>query len=167
MNNLIEQLISVLEKELEMHGLLIGTANEMNEAVKSSSIEKIQAAARRYDCSITGIADLEEKRLAFSDAICHKTLGNCPHASLLRVIDSVPAAYKKTITDLRAKLKAEIDDLSKINYANQVLLTESLHSIQKTFEMIAASRSSHSGGYAKQGKKAEPRTTLTIVNTIA
>jgi hypothetical protein len=130
-------------------------------------IEKIQDAARRYDCSITAIADLEEKRLDLSDAICRGTLGNLPHASLLRVIDRAPAGAKKTIADLRAKLKAEINDLSKINYANQVLLTESLHSIQKTFEMISTERNSRLGGYEKQGKKDNPKSSMRIINTIA
>jgi hypothetical protein len=167
MNNLIDQLVSVLEKELETHRTLIAAAHDMNDAVKGSTIEKIQSAAHRYDCCITNIADMEEKRLDLSDAICRKTPGNALHASLLRVIEQVPTEWKKTITDLRNKLKIEINDLSKINYANQVLLTESLYSIQKTFEMIASDRGSHSSGYKKQGKKDNPRCTMTIVNTIA
>jgi hypothetical protein len=167
MNNLIEQLVSVLEKELEMHRLLIAVAHEMNDAVKNSAIETIQSAARRYDSCITSIADMEEKRLDYSDTICRGTLGNLPHASLLKVIDSVPMEWKKTIADFRAKLKAAINDLSKVNYANQVLLTESLHSIQKSFDLIAAARGSRLGGYKNQGKKATPRSTMTIVNTIA
>jgi hypothetical protein len=167
MNNLIEQLVSVLEKELEMHRLLIAAARDMNDAVKNSVIETIQSAARRYDCCITTIAEMEEKRLELGDAICRGTLGNLPHASLLKVIDTAPPQWKKTIAGLRGKLKDEINDLSKINYANQVLLTESLHAIQKTFEMIATQWNSRSGGYKKQGKKAEPRSTMTIVNKIA
>jgi ribosomal protein L17 len=139
----------------------------MNDAVKKSAIDKVQVAARRYDGCITSIADMEEKRLELSDEICRGSLGNLPHATLLRVIDSAPIEWKTIITDLRKKLKTAIDDLSKINYANQVLLTESLHAIQKTFEMIATQWNSRSGGYKKQGKKAEPRSTMTIVNKIA
>jgi hypothetical protein len=167
MNNFIEQLVSVLEKELEMHRLLIAAAHDMNDAVKISAIDNIQSAARRYDCCITTIAEMEEKRLELGDAICRGTLGNHPHASLLKVIDSAPPEWKKTIAELRGKLKYEINDLSKINYANQVLLMESLNVIQKTFEMFTAGRNSHSSGYKKQGKKDTPRSTMTIVNTIA
>jgi ACT domain-containing protein len=167
MNNPIEQLVAVLEKELEVHRALIAAAREMNDAVKTGAIDKIQAAAHRYDDCITNIADMEEKRLDLSDAICRGTLGNLPHASLLRVINTVPVEWKKTIAGLREKLKTEINDLSKINYANQVLLTESLHSIQKTFDLITAARASRLGGYRKQGKKAEPGSTMRIINTIA
>jgi FlgN protein len=167
MNNLIEQLAMVLEKELDMHRLLIVAAHDMNAAVKSSAVEKVQAAARRYDCCITSIADMEEKRLELGDEICRGTLGSIPHASLLRVIEQAPPAWKNTIADLRRRLKAEINELSKINYANQVLLTESLRSIQKTFEMITTVRSSRLNGYKKQGEKDNPRSTMTIVNKIA
>jgi FlgN protein len=167
MNNLIEQLITVLEKELEMHRLLIAAAHEMHDAIINSTVEKVQAASRRYDCCITSIADMEEKRLELGDAICRSTLGNLPHASLLKVIDTAPPEWKNIITGLRVKLKAEINDLSKINYANQVLLTESLRAIQKTFEMIMTVRSSRLSGYKKHGKKDIPRSTLTIVNRIA
>lgn len=167
MNNLIEQLVSVLEKELEMHRLLIAAARDMNDAVKNGAVDRVQAAARRYDGCITSIADMEEKRLELSDALCRGTLGNIPHASLLRVIDRVPPEWKAILTGLRLRLKDAINDLSKINYANQVLLTESLRAIQKSFEMIATVRSSRSGGYKKQGKKDNPRGTMTIFNTIA
>jgi hypothetical protein len=167
MNKLIEQLVSVLEKELETHQRLIKAAHDMNDAVKGNSIEKIQSSGRVYDACITAIGDMEEKRLTASDVICAGTLGGAPHASLLRVIERVPPEYKKTIIDLRTKLKAEIDKLSKINYANQVLLTESLSSIQKTFDMIATEHDSRLAGYKNQGKKDNPRSTITIVNTTA
>jgi hypothetical protein len=172
MNNLTEQLVKVLEKELETHLLLIAAARDMNDAVKAGIIENIQSAARRYDCCITDIAGMEEKRLELSDQICGCAPQNgasvtLNHASLLRVIDTVPFEWKNIITGLRTKLRAEINDLSKINYANEVLLTESLSAIQKTFEMIATKWGAPGSGYLKQGKKASPRSTTTIVNKIA
>jgi ribosomal protein L17 len=165
MNNNLEQLILILEKELDAHKHLITTAHDMNQAVKGSALDRIQAASRKYDDCICSIADLEEKRLELCDAICNTATTTAPHASLLRVIDHIPAEHKRTVTDLRNKLRSEINDLSKINYANQVLLTESLDTIQKTFEMIATERSSRLGGYKKQGKKETPRATMSLINT--
>jgi hypothetical protein len=167
MNSLIEQLVTVLEKELETHRLLIAAAHDMNDAVKNNALSLIQAAARRCDDYTCSITMLEEKRLHLSDGICRKTIGKAPHASLLRVVDEVPVPWKKSIADLRAKLQAAIGDLSKINFANKVLLTESLSAIQKTFEMIATEQRTRLGGYKRQGIKDHSQPGRTYLNTLA
>ena len=118
MNNLIEQLAMVLEKELDMHRLLIVAAHDMNAAVKSSAVEKVQAAARRYDCCITNIADMEEKRLELGDEICRGTLGSIPHASLLRVIEQAPPAWKIPLPTF-----AEGSKQKSTNYPRSIMRT--------------------------------------------
>jgi hypothetical protein len=167
MNSHYEELIVVLDKEIEFHALLLATAKTMNEALRSSELTDIQKASRQYDECTCRIEELEEKRLNLSDIICGSDKKGAPHASLISVIDKAPAAYKNRIADLRAKLKNNVGDLSRINYSNQIFLQESLHTIAKTFEMIATREAGRLNGYKNRGVKDLSRTNKSIVNTIA
>ncbi len=160
-----EQLIVVLIKELEMHGLLIAAAQEMNTSVKTNSLEGVQASCRKYDELTCTIASLEEKRLFHSDTICNTS--GIRHVNLLSVISHVAEPYKKRIIDLRMQIKEAIDELSKINFSNEILLKESLLNFHKTYEMLALYEETKLAGYKKHGKKAQPLRGTSFVNKVA
>jgi len=165
MSEQTEHLIVVLIEELEAHGLLIAAAQEMNASVKNGAVGGVQSACRKYDELTCAIASLEEKRLHYSDTICN-TKG-VRHVNLLTVIAHVAEPYKKRIFDLRIQIKKAIDDLSKINFSNEILLKESLLTFHKTYEMLALYNENKLAGYKKHGKKAKPLQGTSFVNKIA
>lgn len=163
----LDELATVLTKELDFHATLITAALAMNQAITKRSLDEIQKAARCYDQCTCGIQELEEQRLRLSDTICNFPAKTAGHASLLRVIECVPPEQKQRLTTLRAALKDAINKLSKINYSNQVLLTESLKTIAKIFDYIATQDKRNPSGYRRRGAKEKKRSGATIFNTVA
>jgi hypothetical protein len=167
MNARFDELVTVLVKELDFHATLITAAFSMNEAITKRSLDGIQKAARCYDQCTCRIQELEEQRLQLSDVICSYPALTAGHASLSRVIDCAPPEQQQRLATLRASLKEAIGKLSKINYSNQILLTESLKIIAKMFDYIASQDKRNTGGYKRRGAKDRQRSTTAIVNTVA
>ncbi len=167
MNESFNELITVLTKEIELHTTLIDAAFAMNAAITTRSLEDIRRAGKCYDQCTCRIQELEEKRLALSDAICDRKGKETGHMSLLQVIERAPQEYRQRISTLRASLKDSIGKLSKINYSNQALLTESLKTIAKMFDYIALQGKQNASGYKRRGAKDGGRATTAIVNTVA
>jgi hypothetical protein len=167
MSNRFDDLIGVLEKELEFHGLLIQAAFSMNAAIKIRSMDEVRKASRTYDECTCRIQDLEEKRLQWSDEICGYSGKTVGHASLSRVMEHAPAECRQRLAALRASLKEAVGNLSKINYSNQVLLCESLKTIANLFKYIALHDPRNQGGYKKLGTMDRGRVATAIVNTVA
>ena len=167
MNKSVEQLMIVLNKELDLHALLIAAAYDMNAAVKKKNVAGVAAATRRYDDCTCSIEQLEEQRLLLCDTICKDAVKNGTHASLLTTIQHIDAPLRKTVTALRDQLKQTILDLSKINYSNQILITETITANHALLELITAGNPAQRGGYKKHGAKITTRHGMSLVNKVA
>jgi hypothetical protein len=167
MNDRIDELITVLTKEVEAHRLLIAAASGMNAALRKGDLAAVQTAGRQYDECICRIQEMEEKRLELCDGICNRTDTAAGHASLLAAIDAADPGCKNRLIDLRLQLREAVNDLSKVNYSNQVLCQESLVSIAKTFEMMATQETTRYSGYKKQGTRDVVRGSRRIINAVA
>ncbi len=166
MNNPFEELIAVLTAEKDCHARLLEAANAMNTALCVRDLGAIRAATRQYDDYTCSISDLEEKRLHLSDAICAISKKRSSHANLRQVIDQAPADRRAELAALQTDLKEAILRLSKVNYSNQVRLTESLRTIAMTFDLLATQGKKSAGGYKSLGTKDQSRSTTAIVNTV-
>ncbi len=165
MDTFIAELEKILEDELLAHQRLLAVAHFMNRALKSESLDDVRTANKDYDECTCRIEAIEEKRLSASDAIARKN-GLAPHASLSRIIETLSPAERGKLPELRAGLRTALAEIQKTNVANRILLTESLHTIAKTFEFIsAASEKFH--GYKQHGKKYSSKIDRTIINTVA
>ena len=159
------ELEKILESELLLHERLLAAARSMNSAIKRESVDDVRTANKEYDECTCHIEAMEEKRLALSDDIAGQR-GIEPHANLSRIIESLPVSERGILFELRVKLRATLGEIQKTNIANRVLLTESLYTIAKTFEFIAAANEKFKG-YKQLGKKYSSTIKRTIINTVA
>jgi len=161
----INDLEDVLSDETKLHDLLYAAAIRLHEALKSRALDDVRGASNDYDGICARIEHLEEKRLTISDAVAKKH-GLSGHVNLSSIIEALPAHQRATLTGLRAKLRSTIINIRKISTSNSVLLSESLLSFAKTFEIIATATQSFAG-YKKHGKKDTAKINRTIINTTA
>jgi flagellar biosynthesis/type III secretory pathway chaperone len=137
----------------------------MNGAIKAEDLPAVKEMARQHDEITNQLEDLEEKRLAISDALA-TLLGFPNHPNLSRIIEKLPPNRSAKLTALKTGLKTVIGELKGINSTNRILLIESLHTIAKIFEFIDIAKAKLSG-YKYQGKKASALITRTMINTVA
>jgi flagellar biosynthesis/type III secretory pathway chaperone len=159
------ELETILEKELIALERLLAAARSMNEAIKREDVGDVRKANKEYDECTCHIESLEEKRLSISDAIALH-VGLQGHVNLLRTIELLPSQHREKLSELRSKLRSALSGLQKVNSSNRILLTESLFTITKTFEFIAAASEKFSG-YKRLGKKDSSKINRTIINTVA
>ena len=159
------ELTQILEKELFYHERLLAAAQSMNAALKREAVDEVRTANKEYDECTCQIEALEEKRLCVSDEIALR-LRLPAHANLLRVIGALPKEGGARLLELRNRLRSTLGALRKLNASNRILLTESLYTIAKTFEFIAAA-SEKVSGYKHQGEKCVSKANRTIINTVA
>jgi flagellar biosynthesis/type III secretory pathway chaperone len=159
------ELEKILESELMLHERLLAAARSMNGALKRESIDDVRTSNKEYDECTCHIEAIEEKRLAISDDIARQR-GIEPHANLSRIVESLPVSERGKLSELRLRLRATLSEIQKTNIANRVLLTESLYTITKTFEFIAAANEKFKG-YKQLGKKYSSTIKRTIINTVA
>jgi flagellar biosynthesis/type III secretory pathway chaperone len=160
------QLLSILEKQSDLHNDLIKIAENMNKAIKKNDINKIHILTSQFDEYTGQIDQMETKRLELCDKIALISKSKLKHLTLQQIIQLLPGNYVQSFIQIKTELKQKILDLKKINSSNQILLNESLLLIKKDFEFMAKIKNKLNG-YGQNGKIDTKTTQRNIVNHIA
>lgn len=138
MDEKIKELADILHKQSEFHKGLIIAAKEMNGYIKTKNLEGIQKVIIKYDHLTGQIEDLEQKRLILCDTIAKKKLKENSHLNIKQLINILENEDEKSILlKKRNNLKEKIDEFSKLNSQNNILLAERIEDIDINIKMIA------------------------------
>lgn len=163
----VEELTGILRAECAVHERLIETARLMNAALRREDPAEVRKLSTRYDAQTAEVEVLEEKRLAACDALT-VTLGlGGRHANLAMLTDALPPELRPPLEEVRARLRENLRDLSKINVSNQILLQESLENISRTIRAITAAGPNKYAPYKREGSKSTDVVRRNIVNRTA
>jgi hypothetical protein len=166
MEQFFKELNGVLHEELNRYGQLLTTAQSMNIAIKTGTIDTVKNLTEMYDSIFVLIEALETKRLELCDAITAACKPECRHLNLQNIIQLSPSGMQPEFTTMRKELKEKIKALSALNTSNQILLSESLRIIGKNFELLAVSVNKLAG-YKKSGAMDTGMPHKNLVNQIA
>lgn len=132
MEKRLEELESILSKEIDLHNSLLEVTKEFNAAIKINNIELIRKKTTEQDEHICSIERLEESR----NDCCKSILGESDPASgsvkFSHILDTIPASWKNRLSTLHRSLKSIIQELASINTSNRILLEEADRMIGKT-----------------------------------
>ncbi len=133
MEKLYEQLCSILSCELEIHRILVETANTFNKSIRENNLSEIQSSTIRHDELICQIEKLEERRKDACISIGKKLDIKAREPKLDSLIEKAPSNKKEKLLKIQKELKHKIDELSKTTISNRVLLENALNVINSTF----------------------------------
>ncbi len=166
MDEKFDELKSVLSHELEIYESLVKTADQMNQAIKQKEVDDVKQLTSRFDTYIEQVDMLESRRLEICDAIAREIKSEKQHMNLHNIITLLPKEKQQPFLEIRTSLKFKINELSKVNISNQLLLKESLIAIGKKFELILQSQNSIAG-YKHTGNMDKEPIRKNIFNHIA
>lgn len=142
MASLIEELIDVLDKELDIYQKLIPICNEKTQIIIKNDLTALQKITDKEQLAVDQISALEHKRESImtnikivinqkADALNLKTL--------IRLLESQPKE-QKTLSILHDKLNSVIQQLKEINARNQALIEQSLEMIEFNLNVIQSTK---------------------------
>jgi len=166
MDKKFDELKTALSQELDIYTSLVKTAESMNRSIKEKSVDEVKQLTSRFDTYIEQVERLESRRLEICDAIVKEHKPQKQHLNLRTIITLLPEEEQRPFLDIRTSLKAKINELSKLNISNELLLKESLAAIGKKFELITHSQN-NIAGYKHTGNMDKDPVRKSIVNHIA
>jgi flagellar biosynthesis/type III secretory pathway chaperone len=141
--SLINELIDVLGKELEIYNNLVPVVREKTQVIVKDDIAVLQEITAKEQESIDQITALENKRIRVMEDISI-VLGKKDEkmnlSTLISLLDQ--QEEKKTLSILHDKLKETVNTLVEINNRNKALIKQSLEMIEFNMNFLQSTRMS-------------------------
>lgn len=152
MENILEKLDLILNKEEESHLSLLKLAKELNKALRENNIEEIDRLRKLYDESVYHIEKLEEQRVSYC-ATLKELLGiKTTHLNISTLINFIPEKWKQKLSHFQNRMKKILEELSSITISNKILIEESIKVMNSSILNIYKFKSKYSC-YKRSGKQ--------------
>lgn len=141
MASLIETLIDVLEKENTEYEGLLGLSENKTAAIVSGDVEQLQEILVQEQKYISTIDALDAKREENVKDICNVLNLSAKNMKIDMIVEMLEKQPKErdALHEIHLKLKRTLEQLTRINENNKVLLKESMEMIE--FELNLAKNS--------------------------
>ena len=144
MASLIDELIDILDKELEIYNQLIPVAREKTQVIVSNDTVTLQEITAKEQESVDKITALENKRTRVMEDI-RVVLGiqdnSLTLSALIGLLDQ-QQKEKRFLSILHDKLKEAVNTLVDINNRNKSLIQQSLEMIEFNMNFLQSTRMS-------------------------
>jgi flagellar biosynthesis/type III secretory pathway chaperone len=166
MEKSLQELEHILSREVEIHSSMVETAEAFNKAIKENDLTALQQHSSEQEKQIYQIEKLEEQRVE-----CFKTISSflgLPAAvsKLHQIIEKLPEQWRQKFSSIHTSLKQKINDLSKLNTSNQILIEEAIGFIGNTFSFLQQANGKFAQ-YGIKGRTAGTPSTSTLINKTA
>ncbi len=166
MEKSLQELEHILSREVEIHSSMVQTAEAFNKAIKENDLSALQQHSSEQEKQIYQIEKLEEQRIE-----CVKTISSSlglPAAvsKLHQIMEKLPEQWRQKFSSIHASLKQKINDLSKLNASNQILIEETIGFIGNTFSFLQQANGKFVQ-YGIKGRTAGTPSTSTLINKTA
>lgn len=144
MASLVEELISILDKEYEIYNSLIPIANEKTQVIVNNDITALQEITAKEQEAVDQITALENKRGRVMEDI-KTVLGrkeeNLKLSTLIELLNQ-QQKEKRELSILHDKLKKTVNYLAEINSRNKSLIEQSLELIDFNMNFLQSMKMS-------------------------
>lgn len=142
MASLIEELIDVLDKELDIYQQLIPIANEKTQIIIKNDLAALQENTDQEQLAVDQINALEHRRDTITNNIkivINRKSDTLNLKTLIVLLDSQPKEQGK-LSKLHDELNSVIQQLMDINSRNKYLIEQSLEMIEFNMNIIQSTR---------------------------
>lgn len=140
--SLLEELIGVLDKELDLYQNLIPVSEEKTRIIVRNDLNGLQEITAKEQAVVDSIRALERRReeiMANIKTVLNRNSDLLNLGTLIQILDKQPEEQKK-LSALHDNLKNTIDRLTEINARNKTLIEQSLEMIEFNMNFIQSTR---------------------------
>lgn len=142
MASLIEELIDVLDKELDIYQQLIPICNEKTQIIIKNDLAALQEITDKEQYAVDQISSLEHKRetiMTNIKIVINQKSETLNLKTLIQMLEGQPKE-QKALSILHDKLNSIIRQLKEINARNQTLIEQSLEMIEFNLNVIQSTK---------------------------
>ena len=142
MASLLEELIGVLDKELDLYQNLIPVSEEKTRIIVKNDLNALQEITAKEQAVVDSIRALERRRdeiMANIKTVLNRNSDLLNLGTLIQILDKQPEEQKK-LSALHDNLKNTIGRLTEINARNKTLIEQSLEMIEFNMNFIQSTR---------------------------
>ena len=140
--SLLEELIGVLDKELDLYQNLIPVSEEKTRIIVRNDLNGLQEITAKEQAVVDSIRALERRReeiMANIKTVLNRNSDLLNLGTLIQILDKQPEEQKK-LSVLHDNLKNTIGRLTEINARNKTLIEQSLEMIEFNMNFIQSTR---------------------------
>ncbi len=147
MKKLLDELISIFEKQIERHRLLLSILMDEKTSIIESNLTGLNNVNGEKEILILKIKNLEEKRLSLVVKIAEALGENHQNLNLKRLCEIIEEPHSTRLYNCRSKLISLTNDVRKSNEENKILLTQAVELVKGSFTLLDNLMSSNSVYY--------------------
>ncbi|MCF7741394.1 MAG: flagellar protein FlgN [Candidatus Marinimicrobia bacterium] len=129
-NNPFSTLIDTLEQEIELYSDMAGAIQEKQDAIISGQIEKLRNFVSKEKKVINKSMEKARERKEIQARISSQCQINNPQPNLKTIIDIARPKYAIKLSNLRYRLKDILNDITRTNNENKLLLDFSIEHVK-------------------------------------
>jgi len=132
----LRQLIHLLEREVELHDRLLRLLREEQALIIEADGDGLDRKVREQEFLVEEIRQLEVDRLALMAELSRRLGVPQDDLSLDRLCGMVEEDQQAALTLVRARLRAVVDDIRKVNDINRHLIENGLQFLQENIQVL-------------------------------
>lgn len=122
----LNELSKMLDKLIELHNELIVSGRDKRKAITRNDLEEIKAISDAESALGDELRQVETARIEIVKTIAKENKLNTENPKLMEIIELTANPLRKKLTAQRSELLMQIENLSRINRDNMMLLEASL-----------------------------------------
>ena len=155
MDTLLTELITILNKEIELHKqLLLLLQNDRHFLIDLATEEIFENIKKKETCTLK-IKMLEESRTSLIDRLSQHCSIHSQEMTLSKIVSLAAEPYRSTLDTSRSVLTALIKSIKETNQINHFIIKDSLCYFKRSLDFLN-NASAASPTYAHSGKIKDP-----------
>lgn len=137
MDEHLQNLYKVLEKEHELYGSILKLCQDEQKDIISGNIESIDKVTQQKEKLLKNIATLEKYRRAFISRIAQPLKIRPRQLTISKLLQHIPGQHKDTFQTMEGMLQTRLAMVKEVNETNAELLKTSLDCIEFTLNLFS------------------------------
>lgn len=158
MDDIIEDLIAIIQREVDAFNELLDTLREKQQAIVEGEVSRLNSSVQNETRVTSETKHLEAERIERSRELAKEL--NMPrqvgaNPKLSEIIDAVEEKYAERLREQRELLRSLIQKVQYVNKSNQFLLDYSIKFVEQNIELLLGTAEKGKSVYEKDGKVAQ------------
>jgi len=135
-----DRLIEILQSQLELYNRLLESARKKKVFIINNNLEALRKATSDENNLVGGLQRLEREREALVLNLAKQLCIPLNGLTLVILINQINDPFvKKRLSELRIRMRDDMDELKAINEQNKALINQSLEYIDFTMNLLRSS----------------------------
>ncbi len=146
-----QEILTAMEKLVQVHEILNELASEKTEAIKKGDISHLQSLLQKEVVQVKLLQQLEQERVRYVRSYQREKGFVTENGTLTELLSYVTAEEKNSLESFQQKLIEVIESLKEKNELNQKLIRDSLRFVNLSLDMIKPQ--AETGNYGRNNKE--------------